>query len=282
MEFVIITGLSGAGKSLAVRCMEDLGYYCIDNLPPGLINDFINLSYNSGSEIKKTALVIDIRGGEFFDDLKYSLEDMKESGRNYKVLFLEAADEVLIRRYKETRRNHPLSSSGDVLAGIRKEREKLSEIRKMADYIIDTTNMPSAHLKEEIKKIFISGKKVESITINIMSFGFKNGIPLDADLVYDVRFIPNPFYLSSMKNLTGNNKKVKDYVLKWPESIFFVDKTYELIDYLIPLYMKEGKSNLIIAFGCTGGQHRSVVMANKFYEKLSEAGKRVTIVHRDL
>lgn len=282
MEFVIITGLSGAGKSLAVRCMEDLGYYCIDNLPPGLINDFISLSFNSGSDIKKTAFVIDIRGGEFFDDLKYSLEDMKESGWNFKVLFLEAADEVLIRRYKETRRTHPLSGSGDITAGIRKEREKLSEIRKIADYIIDTTNMTSGHLKEEIKKLFLSGQNVDSITINIMSFGFKNGIPLDADMVFDVRFIPNPFYLSSMKNLTGNNKKVKEYVFKWPESMFFYDKTYELIEYLLPFYMKEGKSNLVIAFGCTGGQHRSVAMANKFYEALLSEGKRVTIIHRDL
>ncbi len=279
MKIAIITGLSGAGKTKAVECMEDLGYYCIDNLPPKLMKDFVSLG---GKDIRKAAFVMDIRGGEFFDDLNKAIEDMQSIGGNHKVVFLEASDEVLIRRYKESRRIHPVSKDGSIQDGITQERDKLSEIRKIADYIIDTSNMSPTQLKLELKKIFDTHEKVESLSINIMSFGYKNGIPLDSDIVFDVRFLRNPFYLSSMKHLTGNNRKVKEYVLKWPESKTFVDKIYDLIKFLIPYYLREGKSQLVIAFGCTGGQHRSVVLANEFNDILSKEGKRVVISHRDI
>lgn len=279
MRIVIITGLSGAGKSKAVECMEDLGYYCIDNLPPQLMNDFVSLG---GNDIKKVAFVMDIRGGEFFDDLKNGIEELKQTGIHYSIVFLEASEEVLIRRYKETRRIHPVSKDGNILDGILKEKEKLKGIRDIADYIIDTSDLTTAQLKTELKKIFDIGENVENLTITITSFGYKNGIPLDSDIVLDVRFLPNPFYLRSLKNLTGNNRKVKEYVLKWPESKAFIEKSYDLIQFLIPYYIREGKSQLVMAFGCTGGQHRSVVLANEFYNRLSQEGKRVILHHRDL
>lgn len=279
MRIVIITGLSGAGKSKAVECMEDLGYYCIDNLPPQLMNDFVSLG---GNDIKKVAFVMDIRGGEFFDDLKNGIEELKQTGIHYSIVFLEASEEVLIRRYKETRRIHPVSKDGNIQDGILKEKEKLKGIRDSADYIIDTSDLTTAQLKTELKKIFDTGENVENLTITITSFGYKNGIPLDSDIVLDVRFLPNPFYLRSLKNLTGNNRKVKEYVLKWPESKAFIEKSYDLIQFLIPYYIREGKSQLVMAFGCTGGQHRSVVLANEFYNRLSQEGKRVILHHRDL
>lgn len=279
MKIVIITGLSGAGKTKAVGCMEDLGYYCIDNLPPKLMDNFLALGTK---DIEKAALVMDIRGGEFFNDLKENIEKIKKIDNQYKVIFLEASDEILIRRFKESRRIHPISKEGSLIEGIKQERKKLAKIHEIADYIIDTSNLTISQLKHEMEKIFETGKKVESLTVNIMSFGYKKGIPLDSDLVFDVRFIPNPFYLSSMKHLTGNSRKVREYVMKWPESKAFVEKIDDLIEYLIPFYVKEGKPQLVIAFGCTGGQHRSVVLANEFLDKLSNKGRRVSITHRDL
>lgn len=280
MEFIIVTGLSGAGKSQAMNCMEDLGYFCIDNMPPGLIKYFIRLSAEDKIQIDKAAFVIDIRGGEFFDEFKNSLEELKNAGLNFKILFLEASDEVLIRRFKETRRAHPLSNS--IQTGIMRERDKLREIRAMADNIIDTSSMKSAQLADEIKKLLLSEQEGEKFTLTFLSFGFKNGIPLDADLVLDVRFLPNPFYLSSMKKLTGNSKKVQDYVLKFPEATLFIETMQNLIQTLIPSYEREGKFHLVVAFGCTGGQHRSVVMTNEFSRIFLEAGKRVITLHRDL
>lgn len=280
MEFIIVTGLSGAGKSQAMNCMEDLGYFCIDNMPPGLIKYFIRLSAEDKIQIEKAAFVIDIRGGEFFDEFKNSLEELKNAGLDFKILFLEASDEVLIRRFKETRRAHPLSNS--IQTGIMRERDKLREIRAMADNIIDTSSMKSAQLADEIKKLLLSEQEGEKFTLTFLSFGFKNGIPLDADLVLDVRFLPNPFYLSSMKKLTGNSKKVQDYVLKFPEATLFIETMQNLIQTLIPSYEREGKFHLVVAFGCTGGQHRSVVMTNEFSRIFLEAGKRVITLHRDL
>lgn len=280
MEFIIVTGLSGAGKSQAMNCMEDLGYFCIDNMPPGLIKYFIRLSAEDKIQIEKAAFVIDIRGGEFFDEFKNSLEELKNAGLDFKILFLEASDEVLIRRFKETRRAHPLSNS--IQSGIMRERDKLREIRAMADNIIDTSSMKSAQLADEIKKLLLSEQEGEKFTLTFLSFGFKNGIPLDADLVLDVRFLPNPFYLSSMKKLTGNSKKVQDYVLKFPEATLFIETMRNLIQTLIPSYEREGKFHLVVAFGCTGGQHRSVVMTNEFSRIFLEAGKRVITLHRDL
>ena len=282
MEAVIVTGLSGAGKSQAVICLEDLGYYCIDNMPPSLIKDFLKLVISEGSKIEKMAFVIDIRGGEFFLDLKKILTEIRVFGIDYKVLFLDASDDVLIRRFKETRRTHPLSKSGAAKDGIKKERALLQEIKMMSDFIIDTSNMKAAKLREEIIKIFTVNGEKNYFTINIQSFGFKNGIPLEADMVFDVRFITNPFYIPSLKRLTGNNKKVRDFVMKNPESKIFFESVHTLLNSIIPSYMKEGKYSLNIAFGCTGGQHRSVTMANEFAEAFEKEGRRITLEHRDL
>ncbi|MDD2216214.1 MAG: RNase adapter RapZ [Eubacteriales bacterium] len=281
MEFIIVTGLSGAGKTQAINCMEDIGYYCIDNMPPALIQNFIHLTVQGKMKISKAAFVMDIRGGEFFDDLISGLEFLDKADMSYKILFLEASDEVLIRRYKETRRTHPLSHWGAISEGITVERERLSEIRKKADYIIDTSNMKAAQLSEEIRNLLFSSNAT-GFTITIQSFGYKKGIPLDADMVFDMRFIPNPFYLASLKKLTGNNKKVQQYVMRFPESQSFVKQIHGLINELIPSYIREGKSQLVLAFGCTGGQHRSVTMANVFKKLLKDDGWRVLTIHRDL
>ncbi|MGI6731757.1 MAG: RNase adapter RapZ [Anaerovoracaceae bacterium] len=282
MEIIIVTGLSGAGKSTAINCLEDLGYYCIDNIPPALIKDFVSLSKQDKMRIEKAAFVVDIRGGEFFGDLKESLHDLDAAGMKYKVLFLEASNEILIRRFKETRRTHPLATAGNTLDGIEQERERLLEIRKAADFVIDTSTMKAAMLSEEIKKLLLSDMDQANFTISIQSFGYKHGIPLDADMVFDMRFIPNPFYLASMKKLTGNSEKVRNYVMKFEESQKFVETVYQFIDRLIPLYIREGKFHLVVAFGCTGGQHRSVAMANEFTERFLADGKRVVTMHRDL
>ncbi len=282
MQFVIVTGLSGAGKSQAINCLEDLGYFCIDNLPPALIKDFVQLRRQDKVKISKAAFVVDIRGGEFFDDLVESLSDLNKTGMDYKVLFLEASDQVLLRRYKETRRTHPLSEFGLIQEGIAAERERLSDIRKQADYIVDTSDMKAARLNEEIRRLFLSEEGAAAFTITIKSFGYKNGIPLDADMVLDMRFLPNPFYLSSLRKLTGNNRKVIDYVMGKPEAKDFVNKMHSLVVELIPLYTREGKPNLVLAFGCTGGQHRSVAMANVFTELFQKEGIRVLTIHRDL
>ena len=282
MEILIVTGLSGAGKSQAIHFIEDMEYYCIDNMPPALIRDFVNLAKQDKMSIQKAAFVVDIRGGEFFGDLKTVLEEMRNSGTEYQLLFLEASDEVLVRRYKETRRTHPLSKTGSIREGIEAERKKLAHIRKEATYVIDTSNMKAAHLNRELKAVLIGEESQENFTITVESFGFKHGMPPEADWVFDVRFIPNPYYLASMKKLTGNSKKVQDYVLKFPESQAFVKQVHSLINELIPHYIREGKYNLVLAFGCTGGQHRSVTMANKFAELFQEEGKRVVLIHRNL
>lgn len=282
MEVVIITGLSGAGKSQGIICLEDLGYYCIDNMPPALIKSFLKLATNENSLIEKVAFVVDIRGGDFFGDLKTCLEEIKLGGIEYKVLFLEATDEVLIRRFKETRRMHPLSRAGSVREGLKKERNLLQEIRDIADYVIDTSNMKPLKLREEIIKIFSQEGGTLTFTINIQSFGYKNGIPLEADMVFDMRFIPNPFYVPSLKDFTGNNKKIRDYVMKQPESKLFFESIRKVINAIIPAYIKEGKYSLNIAFGCTGGQHRSVAMANEFAQTFKREGRRITLEHRDL
>ncbi|MBP6491978.1 MAG: RNase adapter RapZ [Clostridia bacterium] len=282
MEVIIVTGLSGAGKSQAINCMEDLGYYCIDNMPPALIKNFMDLIMRDKVDIDKAAFTIDIRGGEFFDDLKSSLGDLRNAGMEFKIMFLEASDEILIRRFNETRRTHPLASAGNTLEGITKERKRLLEIRKISDFIIDTSNMKNAQLNEEIKKLLLSEEESTSFTISIQSFGYKHGIPLDADMVFDMRFIPNPYYLKSMRKLTGNSEKVSSYVMKFPETQAFLSTVYELIENLIPFYVREGKFHLVLAFGCTGGQHRSVAVANAMSKRFLEEGKRVITVHRDL
>ncbi len=281
MEFVIITGLSGAGKSQAIKVMEDIGYYCMDNFPPSLLTKFADLYFQSINKIKKVALVVDIRGGKFFDDLFESLNTLKEHGYRYKILFLEASDDILIKRYKELRRPHPLSPEGRIIDGIDKERNILKEVKNKSNNIIDTTNLTIGMLKEEIKKIFLEGKEAENLTISILSFGFKHGIPLDADLVFDVRFLPNPHYIDELRPYTGDDKQVRDYVMDWEQSKRFVNKLIDMIDFLIPYYIKEGKTQLVVALGCTGGKHRSVTIANVLYEYLQKKEHRVIVNHRD-
>jgi len=281
MEVIIITGLSGAGKSQAVNCMEDLGYYCIDNMPPRLIREFISLVESGTSGIDKAAFVVDIRQGSFFEDLKEALDNLKKSGTDYRILFLEASDRVLLRRYKETRRSHPMDKTS-IQKGIQSEREKLAEIRKQASFIIDTSNFKTADLNAEIKQRLNPGEREENFTITVESFGFKHGVPQEADWVLDARFLPNPFYLNSLKKLTGNNRKVRDYVMKSPLAKNFVGRIVGLAVDTIPGYIKEGKYSLVVAIGCTGGQHRSVACANEIADHFRELGKHVVVIHRDL
>jgi RNase adapter protein RapZ len=282
MEVVIVTGLSGAGKSQAMNCLEDLGYYCIDNMPPELISNFISLEAQNKISIDKAAFVIDVRGGDFFEDLNHVLNDLKKESKDFKVLFLEASDNVLISRFKETRRTHPLNRGGTNSAAIKEEREKLKNVRDKADFIIDTSDLKTSMLNEELKKLLLTDKDKDTFRITVQSFGYKHGMSLDADIVFDVRFIPNPYYIASMKKLSGNNKKVKEYVLKFDVTKSFLKSVDSLINDLIPSFRKEGKSHLVIAFGCTGGQHRSVAIANEFSGMLLEEGKNVSTNHRDL
>ena len=282
MQTVIITGLSGAGKSQAMEGLEDQGYYCINNMPPALIADFINLAMTPESGIEKAAFVVDIRGGEIFGGFQEAMEVMEAYSIDVKVLFLEATNDTLLRRFDATRRVHPVTHKAATEEAIEAEREKLKFLRSAADFVIDTSGMKTAQLKEEIREILEDRTKEETFVINIMSFGFKYGIPVTADMVFDMRFIPNPFYVPTLKRLTGNNKKIRDYVGKYYVTQSFVKNLDRLINGTIPGYMQEGKWHLNVAFGCTGGHHRSVAMANEFYERFKKQGKQVTLEHRDI
>ncbi|KJS19081.1 MAG: glmZ(sRNA)-inactivating NTPase [Clostridiaceae bacterium BRH_c20a] len=283
IRFLIITGLSGAGKTQAVRSLEDLHYFCVDNLPPSLIPKFAELCTQSKGEVNKVALVIDIRGGQFFDDLFAALEDLKAMGIYYEILFLEAANEILVNRFKETRRRHPLSAEGSgVMEGIKIERERLQELRGRANKIIDTSELKPNHLKEEIQSLWGKNGKGKILSITVMSFGYKYGIPLDTDLLVDVRFLPNPYYIPELKALTGSDQEIQDYVFKSPISKEFIDKYYDLLNFLIPNYITEGKTHLVIAIGCTGGRHRSVALANRLGQLLASDDYQVTVKHRDI
>ncbi|MDF2840517.1 MAG: rapZ [Clostridia bacterium] len=282
MKFLIVTGLSGAGKSLSIKYLEDLGYFCVDNLPPALIVKFAELWSQSKSSTENIALVIDIRGGKFFDKLQASLEELKNAGFDYEILFLEASDEILIKRFKASRRQHPLAVDGRIIRGIKAERRKLEHIKLKASFIIDTTNMLPSDLKDEMKHLFVEGGKSEGIHISVVSFGFKYGIPLDADMVFDVRFLPNPYYVESLKKFSGMDEGVRSYVMQWPEAVEFMNKLVEMVEFLIPNFIKEGKSQLVIAIGCTGGRHRSVTMVNMLSQKLKENNHRVIVEHRDI
>lgn len=281
MRFVIITGLSGAGKSQALKAMEDMGFFCIDNFPPALISKLADLFYES-KNIDKVALGMDLRGGKLFGDIFSSLDFMKKNNYDYEIIFLEASDDVLIKRFKETRRKHPLSEGGRIINGINEERQRLSEIRKTASSIIDTSNLTSSQLKQELSNIFLEGRKFKGIIINVMSFGYKYGIPLDADLIFDVRFLPNPYYIEELRPLTGNDAKVRDYVMKWDEAKKFLNKLEDMIEFLLPYYIREGKSQLVIAIGCTGGKHRSITIANALYELLRKREYSIVLDHRDV
>ena len=279
MELIIVTGLSGAGKSNALNCLEDMGYYCIDNMPPALIGSFIDLAKTNKLNVDKAAICIDSRSGEGYRGFDQQLNKYHDT--DYKIMFLEASDETLIRRFNETRRNHPLKVSS-VKEGIRKERAFLAKARSISNYVIDTSNMKTAKLKEVIKDIVMKGEEKQTFIINIQSFGYKHGMPLDADMVFDMRFIPNPYYVPSLKELTGNSMKVKNYVLRQQVTVEFMEKIVPLLEEIIPAYMQEGKYHLNIACGCTGGHHRSVASANELARIFREKGYRITLAHRDL
>lgn len=283
MEVVIITGLSGAGKTKAADWFEDRDYYCIDNMPPALIKNFIDLTLSGNKEIAKAAFVIDIRGGEFLGGIRDIVGELERDEKvDFKILYIEASDEVLIRRYKETRRIHPLSMAPISQEIIEKERGLLAELRSQATYIIDTSTLKVAEFNSQMDRLFAEGKETDSFILDVMSFGYKHGVPLEADIIFDVRFIPNPFYVPSLKNLTGNNKKVAQYVMKHRVSQEFTEMLHTLLARLIPCYVKEGKYSLRIAFGCTGGHHRSVAIANEMARIFREEGRAVTLEHRDL
>ena len=279
MELIIVTGLSGAGKSTLLNCLEDMGYYCIDNMPPALIGSFIDLAKTNKLNVDKAAICIDSRSGEGYRGFDQQLNKYHDT--DYKIMFLEASDETLIRRFNETRRNHPLNVSS-VKDGIRKERAFLAKARSISNYVIDTSNMKTAKLKEVIKDIVMKGEEKQTFIINIQSFGYKHGMPLDADMVFDMRFIPNPYYVPSLKELTGNSMKVKNYVLRQQVTVEFMEKIVPLLEEMIPAYMQEGKYHLNIACGCTGGHHRSVASANELARIFREKGYRITLAHRDL
>jgi UPF0042 nucleotide-binding protein len=280
MEFLLITGMSGAGKSLALNYFEDMGFFCVDNLPPALISKFAELCLQS--DLEKIALVSDIRGREFFNELFKELERIENMNLDYDILFLEASDDVLIRRYKESRRRHPLDEEGRILDAIERERTLLEELRGRATKIIDTGELEISKLKEELNQLFLSGTDKDLLHLSLISFGFKYGIPRDADLVMDVRFLPNPYYVESLRKKTGNDQEVRDYVLKWPLTDKFYNKFFDLINFLLPEYKKEGKSHLSIAIGCTGGKHRSVTTVIKLSEFLADQDFNINLEHRDI
>lgn len=281
MKFVIITGLSGSGKSEAMKSLEDIGFYCVDNLPPTLIVKFAELCYQPNSSIDKVALGVDIRGRKFFEKLYESLNQLEELMYDYEILYLDCSDEVLLKRYKMTRRNHPLSKDIQIPDGIKKERSIMEPLKSKSSCIIDTTNMKPKNLKEEIEKIYSDGKINSKLTISVVSFGFKHGIPSDCDLMFDVRFLPNPYYIEELRPKTGDDKEVRDYVMNSKISEEFYQKLNDMISFLVPQYEKEGKHHLVIGIGCTGGRHRSVTISNLIYDSLLEKGYRVIKNHRD-
>lgn len=283
MRFVIVTGMSGGGKRTALKMLEDMGFYCVDNLPVALIEKFVELIVTPNSEITKVALGLDVRAGQSFEEVEHILGNLRKNGYSFDMLFMEATDSVLLKRYKESRRMHPLSPEGRVEEGISKERKILGPIREISDYVIDTSKLLTRELKEELDRIFLKNEEYNSLMITVMSFGFKYGIPADADLVFDVRFLPNPFYIDELKHKTGEDKEVQDYVMSFPEAKEFSEKLTDMVRFLIPNYVKEGKYQLVIAVGCTGGKHRSVTLANELYRRLKDHGEYgLTISHRDI
>ena len=284
MRFGVVTGMSGGGKRTALKLLEDVGFYCVDNLPVSLLDKFVELVSMPGAEVSKVALGLDIRSDQKFGEVEDALENLRKKGYVFEILFMDCSEKVLLKRYKESRRMHPLALDGKrVEEGIRIEKEILRTIRKRADYVIDTSNLLTRELKEEIDRIFVRNEEYNSLMINVVSFGFKNGIPADADLVFDVRFLPNPFYIDELKNHTGNDKEVQDYVMGFPEAHQFMDKLTDMMLFLIPNYIKEGKYQLVIGIGCTGGKHRSVTLANALYERLKDQGNySIKLTHRDV
>ncbi len=282
MRLVIVTGMSGAGKSSALKMLEDAGYFCVDNIPIQLIYKLAILTSGEAKEFDKVALGVDIRSGQALDELDEVLETMKVEGYHFEILFLDASTEVLVKRFKETRRTHPLAVNTRLEYGIEREREKLEFLKKKADYKIDTSKLLVRELKGEVDQIFVRNQKYHNFFINIVSFGFKYGMPTDGDLVFDVRFLPNPYYVDNLRQQTGNDKEVKDYVMESPIALTFSNKLEDMLMFLIPHYIAEGKNQLVICIGCTGGKHRSVTLANELHSRLSRLEYGLKVEHRDI
>ena len=282
MRFVIVTGMSGAGKSTALKILEDVGYFCADNLPLPLLEKFAELACTPEREYNKVALGVDIRTGKEIESLPGVLEKLAMRGFSYEILYLDAGDQALLKRFKETRRSHPLARDGRLAEGIRREREALSFLKKQSDYIIDTSALLTRELRSEMEKIFVDSREFRNIFVTVLSFGFKNGIPADADLVFDVRFLPNPYYVDELKHQTGNDKPVYDYVMKSEDAGIFLKQLYDMLVFLIPRYIAEGKNQLVVAIGCTGGKHRSVTITNALYEKMKDLEYSIKAEHRDV
>lgn len=279
-HFLIITGMSGAGKTQVIRTLEDLNFFCIDNLPAALIPKFAELCRQTSEQ--NVALVVDIRGGRFFDKLLKVLNEMEASDQKYELIFLDASDSTLVRRYKETRRRHPLGAGNELLKNISNERELLRPLREKATRLIDTTNLATSQLKKLITDLFSNSTQKERLNIIVRSFGFKHGLPMDSDIVLDVRFLPNPFYVEALRSMTGNDQPVADFICRYPQTFQYLKLEEQLLDFLVPQYINEGKSQLVISVGCTGGQHRSVFIANKLYDYLRTQGYTVELTHRDI
>lgn len=283
LRFVIVTGMSGAGKSTAMKIMEDMGFFCIDNLPIPLLDKLVDFTTNFHTEMQKIAIGVDARSGESLDTVKDVLEILRGKDASYEILFLDAEDGVLVKRYKETRRNHPLAPGERVDKGIGKERKKLAYLKKEADYIIDTSRLLTRELKAELERIFIQDEDYQNLFVTILSFGFKYGIPADSDIVMDVRFLPNPYYIEELRPKTGNDVEIQQYVMQHEDAAIFLDKLEDLVKFLIPRYISEGKNQLVISIGCTGGKHRSVTLANEFYKRLDGSKEYgLKIEHRDI
>jgi len=283
VRLIIVTGMSGSGKTTALKMLEDAGFYCVDNIPLTLVEKFVELVAMPENEIDKMVLGLDVRADLHFEEAHEILKSLKEKGYPMEILFLDSNDESLIKRYKETRRLHPLAPYGRVEEGVKRERQILEEMRKDADYVLDTSNLLTRELKAELDRIFVQNESYNSLMITITSFGFKYGIPHDADLVFDVRFLPNPYYIDELRNKTGNDKEIQDYVMGFPESGEFLDKLTDMVQFLIPNYVKEGKNRLVIAIGCTGGKHRSVTLANALYDRLKDKGDYgIKLDHKDI
>lgn len=281
MQFIIVTGMSGAGKSTVAHILEDIGYYCIDNMPPTLITNFVTLCQNSNLNMEKIAFVVDARSGNHILRLVDEIKEFNKSGHACEILFLEASDEAIIKRYKETRRTHPHAKNGLLIDGIDMERRLLLDIREKADYIIDTSGLLTRQLKEQVLALFESRKKYAPVNVTVVSFGFKRGIPLDCDLMFDVRFLPNPFYVPELKALTGQDASVREFVMKWDVTQTFLAKLYDMVEFLLPQYLEEGKLQLVIGIGCTGGKHRSVAIAEELGKHLREKNYYTVVSHRD-
>ena len=281
-HLIIVTGMSGAGKSQAVKVLEDIGYFCIDNLPPVLIPKFAELCVKGGERVRHVALIADIRGGQFFDAMSQALQELRKQGVSYEIVFMEASDKVLINRYKETRRVHPLALHGRISQGIAEERKRLAVLREKADFIIDTSSLKTSQLRDILRTRYALNTGRKGLTVTVVSFGFKHGMPIDADIVDDVRFLPNPYYVEEYRHKSGRVPAVRDYVQSFQVTQTFKEKWFDMIDFLLPNYEREGKSQLVIAVGCTGGMHRSVCMAEEMSRHLKETGIDVSIEHRDL